>query len=103
VREAFDRHVAEDYRQHNPGIPDGREAAVAWLLRMTSGSRVTMDVRRVLVDGDFAVVQLIGSQGPEDPGHAIMNIFRLEDGLIVEHWDVTQPIPTRTASGRSMG
>jgi hypothetical protein len=103
VREAFDRYVAADYQQHNPHIADGREAAVAWLLKMTTGSTVRMEIRRITVDGDYAVVHLHASQGPDDPGHVIMNLFRLQDGIIREHWDVTQPVPATTASGRPLG
>ena len=103
VREAFDRYVAADYQQHNPHITDGREAAVAWLLKMTTGSTVRMDIRRITVDGDYAVVHLHASQGPADPGHVIMNLFRLRDGIIQEHWDVTQAVPATTASGRPLG
>ena len=62
-----------------------------------------IQVRRVLVDGDFATVQIIGRMSAKDPGSAVMNIFRLEDGVIVEHWDVTQAMPAETASGRPLG
>lgn len=103
TREAFERFVAEDYIQHNPNAKDGREAAIAYLATLMSKPTVSMEVRRILVDGDYAVVHLIGRQGPEDPGHAIMNIFRMKDGIIVEHWDVMQKVPAATASGRPMG
>lgn len=103
VREAFERYVHADYIQHNPAVVDGREPAIAHLERLLERRTASMDVRRILVDGDYAFVHLLGRQGPEDPGHALMNVFRMEDGLIVEHWDVAQPIPPTTASGRSMG
>lgn len=103
IRPAFEAYVARDYVQHNPEIANGRDAAIAWLEKKMARSTVRMDVRRVLVDGDYAVVHLLASQGPDDPGHAIMNIFRLQDGQIVEHWDVTQAIPANTASGNGMG
>ncbi len=103
VREAFERYVHVDYMQHNPAVVDGREAAIAHLNGLLARATVSMDVRRLLVDGDYAVAHLIGRQGPEDPGHALMNIFRMEDGIIVEHWDVSQPVPPATASGRGMG
>ncbi|AKH43949.1 putative SnoaL-like aldol condensation-catalyzing enzyme [Altererythrobacter atlanticus] len=103
VREAFERYVHPDYIQHNPAVVDGREAAIAHLEGLLARPTVSMDVRRLLVDGDYAVAHLIGRQGPEDPGHALMNIFRMEDGIIVEHWDVAQPVPATTASGRGMG
>lgn len=103
VREAFERYVDEHYIQHNPAVVDGREAAIAHLEGLLARPTVSMDVRRLLVDGDYAFAHLIGRQGPEDPGHALMNVFRMENGIIMEHWDVAQPIPAETASGRGMG
>jgi predicted SnoaL-like aldol condensation-catalyzing enzyme len=103
VREAFERYVDEDYIQHNPAVIDGREAAIAHVEGLLAKPTVSMDVRRLLVDGDYAVAHLIGRQGPDDPGHALMNIFRMEDGMIMEHWDVAQAVPAVTASGRGMG
>lgn len=102
IREAFELYVSPDYMQHNPAVVDGREAAIAHLEGLLARSTASMDVRRVIVDGDYAAVHLIGRQGPEDPGHALMNFFRMEDGIIVEHWDVAQKIPAQTASGRGM-
>jgi predicted SnoaL-like aldol condensation-catalyzing enzyme len=102
VREAFERYVHEDYMQHNPAVVDGREAAIAHLDKLLQLPTVSMNVRRILVDGDYAFVHLIGRQGPHDPGHALMNVFRMEDGIIIEHWDVAQAIPATTASGRGM-
>ena len=102
-RVAFEKYVHEGYIQHNPIIADGRENALKWLEPVFSKQDAEIQVRRVLVDGDFATVQIIGRMSPEDPGSAIINIFRLEDGLIVEHWDVTQAMPAATASGRPLG
>jgi predicted SnoaL-like aldol condensation-catalyzing enzyme len=39
---------------------------------------------------------------PNDPGLAIAELFRLKNGKIIEHWDVVQPVPEKTASGNSM-
>lgn len=102
-RAAFEKYVHEDYIQHNPIIADGRENALKWLEPVFSKPDAEIQVRRVLIDGDYATIQIIGRMSPEDPGSAIINIFRLEDGIIVEHWDVTQAMPAQTASGRSLG
>lgn len=102
-RAAFEKYVHEGYIQHNPIIEDGRENALKWLEPVFSKTDAEIQVRRVLVDGDYATVQIIGRMSPEDTGSAIINIFRLEDGVIMEHWDVTQAIPAQTASGRSLG
>lgn len=101
-RVAFEKYVDEGYLQHNPVIADGRENALRWLEPVFAKAGPEIEVRRVTVDGDFATVQIIGRMDPNDRGNAIINIFRLEDGMIVEHWDVTQSLPTKTASGRPL-
>lgn len=102
-RVAFEKYVDEGYIQHNPIIADGRENALKWLEPVFAKPDAEIQVRRVLVDGEYATVQIIGRMGPDDPGSAVINIFRLEDGIITEHWDVTQAMPSQTASGRPLG
>jgi predicted SnoaL-like aldol condensation-catalyzing enzyme/catechol 2,3-dioxygenase-like lactoylglutathione lyase family enzyme len=92
VADAFERHVAPDYIQHNPAIADGRDAAIAFLEPKFGAPGATFDVKRLIVDGDFAVVHLHGRPDPAQPGVAVADIYRLEGGKIVEHWDVLQPV-----------
>lgn len=93
VREAFDFLVADDYRQHNPAIPDGPESAVRMLTPKFDGSPDSrFEVQRILVDGDLALVHVRAS-GPGRPDAAVADIYRFENGRIVEHWDVLQPVP----------
>ncbi|WP_395397830.1 nuclear transport factor 2 family protein [Novosphingobium sp. BL-8A] len=98
VRAAFERYVAADYIQHNPGILDGREAAIAMLEPKFSAPGASFDVKRILVDGDMAMIHLRGRPSPDNPGGAVADIYRLKDGKIVEHWDVLQPIQTQTVN-----
>jgi predicted SnoaL-like aldol condensation-catalyzing enzyme len=98
VRGAFEQYVAADYIQHNPGIADGRDAAIAALEPMFSQPDASFSVKRIIVDGKFAVIHLHGRGDPATPGAAVADIYRLEDGMIVEHWDVLQPITSSTAN-----
>lgn len=102
VRDAFMKHVVPEYVQHNPNIPDGREAAIAALEPMFSRPAATFDVKRVLVDGDLAAVHLHGRPSPDNRGGAVVDMFRLKDGKIVEHWDVLQPIPEASVNPHPM-
>lgn len=93
VRRAFEQFVVPDYVQHNPNIADGREAAIAALTPLFSRRDVELQVRNVIVDGDYAVV-LIFAREPSSPrGSAVADIFRLSSGKIVEHWDILQAVP----------
>ena len=92
VADAFADHVAPDYIQHNPGLPDGRQAAVDALAPMFARTGSRFEVRHLLIDGDLALVHLFGRGDPATPGAAVADIYRLEKGQVVEHWDVLQPI-----------
>lgn len=93
VRGAFLAHVSESYVQHNPNIPDGREAAIAALTPKFAHPEAEFTIKRILVDGDLAMIHVHGRTGAGDRGGAVADIFRMENSKIVEHWDVVQPIP----------
>lgn len=102
VRAAFLKHVAPDYIQHNPGLPDGREAAITALEPKFSSPGASFDVKRILVDGNHAVIHLHARPQPGARGTAVADIYRLENGRIVEHWDVLQPVPETSANPHPM-
>ncbi|MBC2665495.1 nuclear transport factor 2 family protein [Novosphingobium flavum] len=96
VRGAFEAHVARGYVQHNPNIADGREAAVKALGPIFSAPGSVFEIKRIVVDGDTAVIHLRGRSGAEGQGGSVADIYRLQGGKIVEHWDVLQPIQPTT-------
>ena len=103
VREAYETWVAKDYIQHNPNARDGRDAAIAFLEPFYQRNpNHKMTVYRVLVDGDLIAVHLRGQDGPNDLGAAAVDILRVKDCKIVEHWDVTQKVPEKSANGHGM-
>ena len=102
VADAFAGHVSHEYRQHNPTIGDGPEAAVEMLTPKFDGSPdAHFEVQRILVDGDLAMVHVKASRpGAQDA--AVADIYRFEDGRIVEHWDVLQQVPVHAANDHPM-
>ena len=103
VREAYETWVAADYKQHNPNATDGRDAAIAFLEPFYQRNPThRMTVKRVLVDGDLFAVHLHGQTGPDDRGAAAVDILRVKDCKIVEHWDVTQAVPEKSANPNGM-
>lgn len=102
VKGAFEKYVVPDYIQHNPGVPDGREAAIALLQPMFSDRTRSFEVRKILVDGDLAAIHIFARPNPEARGAAVADFYRLKDGKIVEHWDIIQPIPEKSANPHPM-
>jgi predicted SnoaL-like aldol condensation-catalyzing enzyme len=97
IREAMERYVVDDYVQHNPGIADGREAAIEALATSLARPDLHLDVQRVLVDGPYAMIHLHAWRDGERGG-SVMDLYRVEDGKIVEHWDVIQQVPEHAAN-----
>jgi predicted SnoaL-like aldol condensation-catalyzing enzyme len=90
---AVDRFIAPDYIQHNQLAEPGREGLKRFLDTVRAETpQAVHDVKRAFVDGDHVTVHYHVRRGPGDQGWAVIDIFRLEDGLIVEHWDVMQDV-----------
>ena len=60
------------------------------------------DFKRFVAEGDLVVVHSHLVRKPGDRGMAVMDIFRLENGKIVEHWDVLQEVPESPANNNTM-
>jgi predicted SnoaL-like aldol condensation-catalyzing enzyme len=105
VKEGFGRYVASNFKQHNPTLPDGKEAAITALSYLLTNeipaSRLV--VKRTVAQGDLVAAQVFWDQKPgETRGVAMVDIYRLVDGKIVEHWDVAQELPEKTVSDNTM-
>jgi len=97
------KYLGREYRQHNPRAKDGKdglEAFIATLRRDAPAYR--SEIKRVFSDRGHVILHVHNRTTPDSRGAAIIDIFRLEKGKIVEHWDVRQDIPEKTASGNSM-
>ena len=90
---AVDRYVAPDYIQHSRLAEPGRDGLKAFLdwARVATPAAVH-DIKRSFAEGDHVIVHYHVRRTPDDPGLAVVDIFRLADGLIAEHWDVVQDI-----------
>jgi predicted SnoaL-like aldol condensation-catalyzing enzyme len=101
--EAWELYGGAYYTQHNPTAPDGKEAIIgllnAWLPTVPN---LRYDIKRIISDGDMVWVHSHVTTGPEDRGQAVVDIFRLEAGKVVEHWDVGTQVPEKSMNDNTM-
>lgn len=98
-----DRYIRPDYIQHNAQAPDGVEAIKDFVRFGTAQfPDLRYDVKRVMSEGDLVLVHSNVVFVPGTRGQAVVDIFRFQDGMIAEHWDVLQDVPETTASGNDM-
>jgi predicted SnoaL-like aldol condensation-catalyzing enzyme len=97
------KYLGSKYIQHNPVAADGPEGLkgfIAFLKEKFPNNR--SEIKRIFADGDYVIVHVHAVREPGTRGNAIIDIFRLEDGKVVEHWDVIQPIPEKSANNNGM-
>ncbi len=96
------KYLGDYYIQHNPNIEDGIEGlkkALASFRKMLPGAHMKVEHRLIVADGDYVVLyshaDLVvptngaGEPAPPPGGNDAADIFRLENGKIVEHWDTS--------------
>ncbi|WP_147693710.1 nuclear transport factor 2 family protein [Vogesella mureinivorans] len=96
-------YLAPGYIQHNPEVANGiapLQDYVRWIRANTPQSRAS--IKRVLADGDLVMLHVHSQDKPGERGVAVVDIFRVADGKIAEHWDVIQPVPAQDANGNGM-
>ncbi|MFK4655423.1 putative SnoaL-like aldol condensation-catalyzing enzyme [Bradyrhizobium japonicum] len=96
-------YVGNRYVQHNPNAPDGLDGFrkfIGFLREKFPSSH--SEIKRSFVDGDFVILHVHSVREPGSRGRAIVDIFKLENGKIVEHWDVVQDIPENPANNNTM-
>ena len=97
LRGAYDRYSSPDLKQHDPSIADGRAGLAAHITELESQTPAPRDWANVnnmiLVDGDLFAVHRHVFKEPGDAGRVVVDIWRVENGTIVEHWSVGQAIP----------
>lgn len=101
--DAARQYLAPDYIQHNPAIPTGADGLVGAIPGIAQ-SGLTVTTHRILSEGNLVVLHNTydNAEAFGAPTYVAFDIFRVEDGVVAEHWDNLQAPPASTLSGRSM-
>ena len=101
--EAAAKNLGPRYVQHNPRAADGPEGFKAFIEFLKAKlPNYHSEIKKVFADGDYVILHVHNVSAPGERGAAIVDIFRLENGKIVEHWDVGQEIPEKAADTNGM-
>ena len=101
--DAASKFIGPRYVQHNPRAADGPEGLKAFLAFLREKfPDYHSEIKRVFADGDYVIVHVHNVPAPGNRGNAIIDIFKLENGKVVEHWDVRQEIPEQSANSNTM-
>ncbi|MDV7143607.1 nuclear transport factor 2 family protein [Tropicimonas sp. TH_r6] len=98
--EAVDTYFDPGYIQHNPDVPNGSDGLKGMISMLAGGGNFKADFARVIADGDMVAFHGRYEGFGETPMIAF-DVFRLEDGKIVEHWDNLIPEQPLNPSGHS--
>jgi predicted SnoaL-like aldol condensation-catalyzing enzyme len=100
---AASQYLGPRYTQHNPNAADGPEGFKRFIEFLREKfPDAHSEIKKVLADSDYVILHVHAVREPGTRGNAIVDIFKLENGKIVEHWDVVQPIPEQAANNNGM-
>lgn len=101
--EAASKYLGSSYTQHNPMAADGALGLKNYIKFLHDQyPNAKSEIKKVFVDGDYVILHVHSILEPGSRGRAIFDLFKLENGKIVEHWDTIQDIPEKSANQNGM-
>jgi predicted SnoaL-like aldol condensation-catalyzing enzyme len=100
--ESARKYMGNRYKQHNPKVADGTEGLKTFIEYLrTDFPDARSEIKKIIAEGDYVVLHVHSRRTPTLQ-RAIIEIFRLENGKIDEHWDVVQQIPEASENPNGM-
>jgi predicted SnoaL-like aldol condensation-catalyzing enzyme len=101
--DAASKYLGPYYIQHNQKATDGAEGLKGFIHYLREKfPDAHSEIKRAFADGDYVILQVHAVREPGTRGIAIVDIFRLKDGKIIEHWDVHEDILPQAANTNGM-
>ena len=100
---AASKYLGNRYTQHNPTAKDGPEGLKGFIdFLRDKFPQSHSDIVQAFADGDYVILHVRSIRTPGTAGRAIFDLFKLEKGKVVEHWDAVQDIPASSANSNGM-
>jgi predicted SnoaL-like aldol condensation-catalyzing enzyme len=92
--------LTEDFVNHRPGLESGRDNTITAFRRQVADPlpEFSLEIRRIVAEDDFVWTHGLIRTAPDTPAAISVDIWRIADGQLTEHWDVGQPIPDGVAA-----
>jgi predicted SnoaL-like aldol condensation-catalyzing enzyme len=98
-----EKYLGPYYKQHNPLAEDGKEGLkkfIEWRKKALPNAKSV--IKRIFADGDYVIVHVHSIREPGTRGAAIVDLYRKENGKVIEHWDVIQDTPDKPRNTNTM-
>ena len=103
VNDAYAKYAGPDFKHHNPFFEGSAQSLRAGMEENArQNPNKVLEVKRAIAEGDFVAVHSHVKQNPNDPGAAVVHIFRFAKGRIVELWDLGQPVQANSPNQYGM-
>ncbi|MEX5633311.1 nuclear transport factor 2 family protein [Parafrankia sp. FMc2] len=91
--------LAENFVNHHPGVGVGRVRTVETFREMAANPfpDFSLTIARMIARDDQVWTHSVARIAPDAPPSVVVDIWRIEDGLLAEHWDVGQAVPAGTS------
>jgi predicted SnoaL-like aldol condensation-catalyzing enzyme len=102
---AAERYLSPEYIQHNPHVASGRAAFIEAFKDAFKDKKEKQSknvFKRIIAEDDLVVLHSHKIRFDGDRGVSGIDIFRVKNGKITEHWDVNQPIPEKSENANTM-
>lgn len=98
----LDEYMRPDYMQHSIGVEDGREGFRKFALAFFEKGPF-MDVKRVFESEDGVVAVFFRCSFANGSAAKVVDMYRVQDGMIAEHWDVVTALPENDGAVNGRG
>lgn len=86
-------YVREDYIQHNPGVGQGQKALMdAFSSKFQADPEFHLEIQKIISEEDMVAVYIKNVDKNGNTKCRVVDIYRVQDGKLAEHWDVLQPV-----------